>query len=263
LSKPNKPNILILDIETAPVLAYVWRTFKAHVSYDQISTDWYILSFAAKWLHAGRVMYHDQSRKKDIEDDRDLMQTLHTLLDAADIVVAHNGKRFDVRKIKARFILNGLPPPSPFKVVDTLIEARREFAFTSNRLVALTDQLVPEQKKDDHKEFPGFELWAQCLKGNRRAWRAMRTYNRQDVLALEALYLKLRPWMTGHPNVAAYSDPDDIACPKCGSHNLERRGHAYTQTSKYQRYRCRDCGGWARGRLTQNSNAVRKNLLIN
>jgi len=259
----SNPKILILDIETAPVLAYVWRTYKANVSHDQISTDWYILSFAAKWLHDDAVMYHDQSRKKDIEDDAALMARLHKLLDAADIVVAHNGKQFDVRKIRARFILNGLPPPSPFKVVDTLIEARKAFAFTSNRLVALTDTLCPEQKKDDHKAFPGFELWAECLKGNRRAWQAMKTYNQQDVRALEALYLKLRPWMEGHPNVAAYTDPDTVSCPKCGSLHLKKRGHAYTQTNKYQRYRCEDCGGWARGRLTAHTKEARKHLLIN
>jgi len=257
------PRILILDIETAPVLAYVWRTFKENVSWDQVSTDWYILSFAAKWLDDDRVLYYDQSRKKNIEDDHALMCKLHKLLDVADIVVAHNGKKFDVRKIKARFILNNFPPPSPFKVVDTLLEARKEFAFTSNRLVALTDQLCPEEKKDEHKEFPGFALWAECLKGNRDAWRVMKTYNMQDVRALEALYLKLRPWIVGHPNVAAYVDPEHVSCPKCGSTNVERRGHAFTQTSKYQRYCCRDCGGWSRGRITTNTKDVRDNLLVN
>jgi len=259
----TQPKILILDIETAPVLAYVWRTFKENISWDQVSTDWYILSFAAKWLDDAHVLYYDQSRKRDIEDDQALMRKLHKLLDQADIVVAHNGKKFDVRKIKARFILNGFPPPSPFKVVDTLLEARREFAFTSNRLVALTDQLCPEEKKDEHKEFPGFALWAECLKGNRDAWRAMKTYNEQDVRALEALYLKLRPWIVGHPNVAAYVDPERVSCPKCGSTNVERRGYSFTQTSKYQRYHCRDCGGWSRGRLTTNTKDVRGNLLVN
>jgi len=259
----TQPKILILDIETAPVLAYVWRTFKENVSWDQISTDWYILAFAAKWLDSHDVLYYDQSRKRNIEDDRTLMRKLHRLLDAADVVVAHNGKKFDVRKIKARFILNGFPPPSPFKVVDTMLEARKEFAFTSNRLVALTDSLCPEEKKDEHSEFPGFSLWAECLKGNPEAWRAMKAYNMQDVRALEALYLKLRPWIVGHPNVAAYVDPEHVSCPKCGSTNVERRGYAFTQTSKYQRYRCNVCGGWSRGRLTTNTKDVRDNLLVN
>lgn len=256
------PKILVLDVETAPVLAYVWRTFKENVSWDQISTDWYILSFAAKWLGDPRVIYHDQSRKRNIEDDRDLMKKLHKLLNAADIVIAHNGKKFDVRKIKARFILNGFAPPSPFRIIDTMLEARREFAFTSNRLIALTEMLCTE-KKLTHAKFPGFELWAQCLKGNAAAWKEMREYNIQDVISLEELYLKLRPWMEGHPNVGAFVDPDETTCPKCGSTNLRRAGFRYTQTGKYTRYQCNDCGGWARGRTVVNTREVRDNLLVN
>lgn len=257
------PRMLVLDIETAPVLAYVWRTFKENVSWDQISTGWYILSFAAKWLGDPRVVYHDQSRKRNIEDDRGLMKKLHQLLNEADIVIAHNGKKFDVRKIKARFILNGFPPPSPFRVIDTLLEARKEFAFTSNRLIALTDMLVPEDKKDDHAAFPGFSLWAECLKGNPKAWEAMETYNKQDVVSLEKLYLRLRAWIEGHPNVATYRDPADITCPKCGSTRIIKKGHRYTQTGQYIRYLCQACSGWSRGRTMINTREVRKNLLVN
>lgn len=257
----TQPRILVLDIETAPVLAYVWRTFKENVSWDQISTDWYILSFAAKWLGDPRVIYHDQSKKRNIEDDRDLMKKLHKLLDEADVVIAHNGKKFDIRKIKARFILNGFPPVSPFRIIDTMLEARKEFAFTSNRLAALTDMLCTE-KKLSHAKFPGFELWAQCLKGNPEAWAEMREYNIQDVISLEELYLKLRPWMEGHPNVAAFTDPDEVTCPKCGSTHVIKKGHRFTQTGKYVRYLCQGCGGWSRGRLMVNSKETRNNLLV-
>lgn len=256
------PKILVLDIETAPVLAYVWRTFKENVSWDQISTDWYILSFAAKWLGDPRVIYHDQSRKRNVEDDRDLMKKLHRLLDQADIVIAHNGKKFDVRKIKARFILNGFEPTSPFRIIDTLLEARKEFAFTSNRLIALTDMLCTE-KKLTHAKFPGFELWAQCLKGNPEAWAEMKEYNIQDVISLEELYLKLRPWMEGHPNVGAFTDPEEVTCPRCGGTHLRRAGFRFTQTGKYVRYQCNDCGGWSRGRTMVNTREVRDNLLVN
>ncbi|WP_429498843.1 ribonuclease H-like domain-containing protein [Robbsia andropogonis] len=257
----NQPRILVLDIETAPILAYVWRTFKENVGWNQIETDWYILSFAAKWLGDPRVVYHDQRGRRDIEDDRILMKRLWKLLNEADVVIAHNGKKFDLRKIKARFILNGFAPTSPFRVIDTLLEARKEFAFTSNRLAVLTELLCTE-KKHEHGKFPGFELWAQCLKGNPEAWDEMETYNRQDVVSLEELYLKLRPWMEGHPNVAAFSDPEDVTCPKCGGTHMIRKGFRFTQTGKYLRYQCQDCSGWARGRLTVNTKEARNNLLI-
>lgn len=81
----TKARTLILDIETAPILANVWRTWKENVGMDQIRADWYILSFSAKWLGAKRVMYFDQSKAKDIEDDTFLMRKLHELLNEADI----------------------------------------------------------------------------------------------------------------------------------------------------------------------------------
>ena len=46
-------------------------------------------------------------------------------LDEADIVVAHNAKKFDNRVAAARFMYHGFLPPSPFKTVDTPLAARR------------------------------------------------------------------------------------------------------------------------------------------
>jgi hypothetical protein len=258
----SKPRILVLDIETAPILANVWKTWKENVGLEQIRADWYILSFSAKWLGAKRVIYRDQSRAKDIENDVALMQELHALLDEADMVVAHNGRRFDLKKINVRFLMHRLSPPSPFVIVDTLEIAKRHFAFTSNRLAFLTDQLCAE-KKLTHAEFPGFTLWKECLAGNRKAWAEMKRYNIQDVVSLEELYLLLRPWAEGHPNVAAYSEPDRPACPRCGSEDMRQKGYRHTQVGRYARFQCNGCGGWARGRLMVNSKEQRKNLLVN
>lgn len=252
---------LILDIETAPILANVWRTWKENVGLNQIQQDWYILSFSAKWLGAKRVIYHDQSAAKDIEDDTELMRKLWSLLNEADFVVAHNGRKFDLKKINARFILNGFNPPSPYKIIDTLDIAKGNFAFTSNRLAYLTDALCTE-KKLAHAKFPGFSLWKECLAGNKEAWAEMKLYNIQDTVSLEELYLKLRAWDANHPSVAAVNDPDVMSCPKCGGHHVIHKGFRFTQTGKYRRYLCTDCGGWSRGREMVNSKEVRKNLLI-
>ena len=64
-------------------------------------------------------------------DDKRVLQSIWKLLDEADIVIGHNGDRFDLRKLNARFIDNDINPPSPFRTIDTLKVARREFAFVS------------------------------------------------------------------------------------------------------------------------------------
>lgn len=256
------PKIKTLDIETSPITAYVWRTFKENVSIDQIVRDWSILSFCAKDLGKRAVRYMDVSEKADPYDDYAIMQALWKELDEADIIIVQNGIKFDLRKINARLLALGFPPPRPYKLVDTMLEARKIAAMTSNKLEWLSAVLT-DAPKDKHKEFPGFSLWAECLKGNKKAWRVMRKYNPQDVRATEKVYLRLRPYIVGHPNVAAYYEDEKRRCPKCGSTRVEQEGFHYTQVSKYPRYKCGACGGWSRGRYTISSKEKRKSLLSN
>lgn len=264
-SEARKPRVLILDIETAPILARVWRLWKENVGLNQIYGDWFILAFAAKWLGDNRVMYFDQSKAANIEDDRPLLERLHKLLDEADIVVAHNGKRFDVKKINARLVIAGFGPPSPYQIVDTLLIAKDKFAFTSNKLAYLSETLNETYKKQEHNEFPGFELWRAVLNVGsadaRRAWAVMKEYNEYDVLSLEELYLKLRPWSDKHPNVNVYDDDETMRCPVCGSVHLHKRGHYHTNTGEFQRYQCQECSAWSATRYTENTKGKRKSLL--
>lgn len=253
------PKIITVDIETSPLDSYTWGLFDQTVGLNQIKGEWRILSYCVKPL-GGKVRYKDNRRAADPLDDSALLKDLWKILDEYDFLIAQNGKRFDLRKIKARLILEGFEPPSPIRVIDTMLMARQVAAFTSNKLEWLSQYLstVPKSK---HKEFPGFELWAECLKGNLRAWRAMREYNVPDVLACEEVYLKLRPWYEGHPNLAAYVDSTAPMCPRCLSPDIVRKGWRYTNVGQYPRYRCSGCGGWAHGRYTENTLGKRKSLL--
>lgn len=257
----GRPKILTIDIETAPIEAYVWSLWKQNVGLNQIVTEWTLLSYAAKWTHDRKVIYKDNRDRTDPRDDAGLMDDLWHLLNEADIVVAQNGLKFDLRKIRARFILLGYKPFSPVKVVDTMLEARKAFAFTSNKLEWLSDKLSTIKKRK-HKKFPGFELWTECLAHNPAAWNEMRLYNIDDVRATEQVYFRLRPWIQGHPNITVYDDSHHIACPCCGGSVVED-GRAYTQVGEYHRYHCTGCGAWSRSRYTINSIAKRKALLVN
>jgi predicted RNA-binding Zn-ribbon protein involved in translation (DUF1610 family) len=262
--KRHTPRILSIDIETAPISGYVWSLWQQNVSLNQINAEWAILSYCAKWLDSPQIIYKDSSKRRNKLDDRHLVKGLWKLLDKADIIIAHNGKRFDSKKIQARMFLHGFPPPSPYKIIDTLIETRKCFAMTSAKLEYLTDKMCTT-KKDKHTDFPGFELWKECLKGNPKAWASMKAYNIPDVIAMEEYYLILRPWITGHPNVANYTAAaaSGPVCPNCGSTHVHQKGLRSTQVGQYPRYHCQGCGAWSRGRMLANSKEQRKNLLVN
>ena len=258
----NGPNVLVLDIETAPILGHVWRLWKQNVGLNQIESDWHLLSYAAKWYDSDEVIYEDQRYQEDITNDYDLLKNLWDLLDKADIVISQNGKNFDIRKIRARMIIHGFKPFSPIKHCDTLEVAKKTFGFTSNKLEYMTSVLCTETVKSKHAKFPGFELWKECLAGNIDAWNEMKAYNIDDVVSLQELYDKLAPWSDRLPNFSLYSNKNKFTC-RCGSHRLVESGFAYTEISKFQKYVCEDCGSHYRGRKNLLTKEKRESILTN
>jgi hypothetical protein len=237
------PRILTIDIETSPIIAYSWGP-KWETNLIKEIKPGMIISYSAKWLGGKQVtrgLIDYKGYKKGVVNDDRIIQDIHKLLDEADIVVGQNSKNYDVKFITTRILANGLPPPSPFKQVDTKQEAKKYLRLSSNSLEDMSTYFGIGNKL--HHE--GFELWEKCMAGDERAWNIMKKYNAQDVRLTEQIYLKLRPLMKTHPNVGVYTDTKG-ACPKCNSTNVNLRGFVYNATTKYQRARCMDCTGWYR-----------------
>lgn len=245
---------LILDIETSPNMAYVWRAYKTNIGFNQFVEYSNIMCWAVKW-NGTRGILHEDARDGNEEQ---ILKTLAAILNEADVVVAHNGKAFDIPVIRSRMAYYGIPPFSPIKIVDTKLEAQKLFGFPMNSLAFLARYLNCEDK-GEHGDFPGFSLWSEALKNNKDAWDAMVEYNKQDVDVLEEVYNKLLPWMENHPNVMG-ANPLAMVCPRCGG-GLNRRGYATTNAGLYQRYQCKNCGGWSRSRYTENDFETRKKIL--
>jgi DNA polymerase III epsilon subunit-like protein len=242
---------LLYDIETAPALAWMWSAYDANIV--SIEQDWYMLSFAYRWLGSDETHFvslpDDPTWVGDSPDDKYVVERLALAFDKADILVAHNGDRFDVRKTNARILWHGMDPPSPYQTVDTTKVARRYFANYMNSLKDL-GRLYELGKKMPNE---GFELWRKCMAGDPEAWAVMEAYNRQDIEVLEKLYLKLRPWIENHPNQALISH-NNTACPKCGStQGFVKRGVKRTRVSAFQTLQCVSCRGYSRERLSDKS----------
>lgn len=242
----RQPKILLLDVETAPMEVYVWGLYKQRISHRNVINDWFMFSWAARWLFSP-TMQSDVLTPKEavIGDDKRIMQSIWDLVNEADIIIGHNVDRFDKRKLNTRFILNGFPPPLPYQTIDTLTIAQRQFAFASNRLDYL-GQLIRNRGKIE----TDFNLWIRCKSGDKDALTEMVTYNQEDVVLLEEVYLYLRPWIKSHPNVGVLMDAQELCCPNCGSFNIEMTGTYYTTpANQYRAVRCGDCG--APNRLPQ------------
>ena len=258
------PKILLCDIETAPTKAYVWSRWKNNVYQDQVISEGFVLTWAAKWL-GGDTIFSDAlpnypNYATDPEDDSEIIRAAWHLLDEADILVFHNGDRFDIPWLNTRFLYFGLDQPGPYKTVDTLKILKRHFKFPSNRLDSVGEYLGLGRKL----ETGGFPLWKDCLNGDDDAWRKMVDYNCEDILLLERLYLRIRAWDRLHPNASLYSDNSVLRCVVCGSDSLEPLDKfAYTATGAFSVFKCGSCGKHNRSRVTAKSTDQRQNILVN
>lgn len=231
--------ILIVDIETAPIKAYVWGIWQQDVNIKGIISDWYMLSWSAKWLGSNDVMSAVLTKDEVLsENDFNIVIKLWHLLDEADIVVAHNGNKFDIPRMNSRFLYHNLMPPTPYKQIDTKVVSKSIFGESSNKLEYLARKFGFDGKLDTT-----FELWSDCLAGDEESLKKMELYNRNDVVVLENVYLKMRPYMKGHPNVDMYSDTNHIRCTTCGSNDVQEleNKYYYTQAVRYKLYRCNSC----------------------
>lgn len=251
-----KPKILMLDIETAPIEARVWGIWDVNVGTNQITRDWFVLSFCAKFYEEDTVYYLDQRYSNPIEDDGMLMVAIHHLMSEADIVVGHNLDKFDMKKLNTRFLKHGLGSVGFVKQVDTLKIVKRFFGITSNKLDYVAKFLGLEGKLSSRK-FQGQELWNACLANNQEAWDEMESYNKQDVLVLEKVFKELLHWDRSI-NLTPYLEENTCTC---GSTEFIRHSYRVTNASKFMVYKCASCKKEYQGKENVMDKDTRKYLL--
>ncbi|GAH11243.1 unnamed protein product, partial [marine sediment metagenome] len=141
--------------------------------------------------------------------------------------------------------------------IDIYQTVKRRFRLPSNKMEYVAQYLGLAGKV----KHPGMPLWIGCMNGDPDSWDIMKKYNIQDVILLEGIYRIVLPWIPNHPNHALYEDVAMPVCTKCGSENLVKRGYAHTRVQSYQRFKCKDCGGWSAGRKTVITKEKRENIL--
>ncbi len=237
-----EPRILYIDIETAPIKGYTWGLFDTNVIH--VIEPTFMLCYAYKWADKKTVnvsrLCDYPSYKKDLTNDRALVTDLHKLFSSADIIIAHNGDSFDLKKSNARFIVHGLEPPPPIKSIDTLKISRKNFKFDSNKLDNIGRYLKVGQKMPNMSK----DVWLGCIAGDAKSWQTMKRYNAQDVRLLEAVYLKVRPWHATHPDLRLYTGR--TGCPTC----------KFNKTRKTQKIQCLDCRRWYQGSVIKDEHAI-------
>jgi hypothetical protein len=229
---------LFWDIETSLQPVTVFQLAKNDwIDPSAILEERYIICASWMWegdstVHAVSVLDDPERYAKNPHDDRHVVEVLHNLLTQADVLVHHNGDKFDRRYVETRNLAHGLPPLPAVPTIDTYKLAKRHFLFNSNKLNYIGQFLGVGKKLATTPH-----LWMDVYRGKSDAITAMVRYNKQDVRLLHRVYHKLK----------AYGQlPSQAGCPRCGSVALQSRGVARTRTRTYQRFQCQLCRGWSR-----------------
>lgn len=239
-AKQQSPvKVLYYDIETTLAKSYHWGQWKQNLSIKQQIQESHMLSHAWSWNDGdvfSSVLTPDEVLN---QDDERIVYECWTLLDNCDVVVAHNGKRFDIKKVNGYFLKYGLPKPSSYKVIDTLEIAKKHFNLPFKSLEYLAKFLNVELKQDSG----GIQTWIDCDRGCPEALETMEYYNRGDVVTLREIHNKLKGWDNNGVNIALYNDNHDALCTHCCSDDISviTDKYAYTPQRKYQLYRCNSC----------------------
>lgn len=237
------PKILIYDIETCHNIVAAFQLKVDYIHPQNILQERHLVSVAWKWLgekvvHSFSLLDDPKRFAKNPHDDTAICLKLHQLFSEADIIVAHNGDKFDKKIVEGRMFINGLDPLPQLTTIDTLKVARKRFNLNAYNLNYLGKILGIGSKIHVDNT-----LWLQVLNSDVEAIKKMVKYNKGDIVLLEKVFLKLRPYIT---NIPTFHDGHRCTKPGCGSKKLQSRGVARNATRVYQRFQCQVCGGWSR-----------------
>lgn len=252
-TKKTSPRIILFDLETLPNLPEalkVWTQLDNFPGRTMRATITTII--CAGWKELGKKHTHCinawdyKEWKKDVNDDKKLVQEIYNVLKEADVVVTQNGKRFDWKYLQTRLMFHGLDPLGKIHHIDTVVLARSNLFNFSNSLGNLGELLVNERKM----KHSGWKLWVDVHGRCKKAMNKMEAYCKQDVKLLEKVFIKLRPFVN---NMPCFDTKGIKSCPTCNSQRLHSNGVRRTKTQIYRRYQCIDCGTWSRTDLKDNN----------
>jgi len=216
---------LFFDIETSPNIVTSWRIgYNLNISHDNIVKERAIICVCWKWEGEDKVHALTWDKK---QDDKTLLKKFIQELNKADEIIGHNGDRFDIKWLRTRCIYHDIDMFPTYRTIDTLKYAKSGFYFNSNKLDYIAKYLEVGSKVDTG----GFDTWKKIIfDKDPEALSHMVEYCKNDVVILEKVFDKLRPYSKHKVNYSTLRGGERWECPNCGTPNI-RLSKTYTTSA--------------------------------
>ena len=211
----NQGKVLIYDIETSYNIGKFWRAgYNLNINPGDIIHERAIICISYKWL--GEEQVYNLTWDKN-QCDKFLLEQFIPILDEADMIVAHNGDRYDLKFIKTRALKHNLKMLINYKQFDTLKVAKAKFMFNSNKLDYISKFLGAEGKISTEMKLWDDIILRKCPK----ALIQMLDYCDEDVRQLEVVYNALVSWENPKFHAGVLNGKTKQTSPITGSINIE------------------------------------------
>ena len=125
-------------------------------------------------------------------DDRETVKQIVKILSQHDVLVAHNGNRFDVPFLRTRLLRWGLKRFPDIKLVDPCYIAFRKFRLRNNSLAVVSDHVGVK----DRKTPLDMSVWAKAiLDGDKRAMNKIVEHCEADIRVLAGVLEVVKPYI--------------------------------------------------------------------
>lgn len=181
------------DLETSPALFYGWSTGMQYVGANQLKTGTETKIITAQYKDylidkKSKYLTWDWHGKQG-GNDESLVEEFTRIINQADIVIAQNGKSFDIKVLQERAKALGLPPVNIDFTIDTLTASRSSFRTMSHKLDYRSKQYGLGGK--DKMEL---QDWIQVVEGNEKALNKMIKYGLKDNDDTEIIFWRELPY---------------------------------------------------------------------
>lgn len=238
----KKPKILFYDLETSPLLAYIWRPGKQVVRHTQLKKGrsmWNIICITYCFNDGGPV----KALVWDNGDCSKIIKAFDKIIAQSDITIGKNSDRFDTKHLNVHRMLTqdyGMPEWTAH-TDDLEKQIRRHFALPSYSLDYLSELLGFGGKIKME-----FQDWIDIVEHNKnyeKSLKKMVFYGKKDTRDTRAIWNKLSKHFRPKFNMASFAG--DHVCTNCGSSNIRKNGTRTCGKTRKQAWYCNKHNGFA------------------